>query len=96
MSRRTHVKTDNNVDVRYTTWVDMMIDMIEPKNLFFIGARGVGKTSSIVAKRSQKICKAMPGAYFAFLSDMSMRLTILCHHLLKVGNVWAGKKILIT
>jgi len=55
--------------VRYTTWVDMMIDMIEPKNLFFIGARGVGKTSSIVAKRSQKICKAMPGAYFAFLSD---------------------------
>ncbi|WP_271407309.1 hypothetical protein [Tenacibaculum soleae] len=69
MSRRTRVKIDNNVDARYITWVDMMIDMIEPKNLFFIGARGVGKTSSIVAKRSQKINESIPGAYFAFLSD---------------------------
>ena len=69
MSRRTRVKIDNNVDARYITWVDMMIDMVEPKNLFFIGARGVGKTSSIVAKRSQKINESIPGAYFAFLSD---------------------------
>lgn len=69
MSRRTHVKTDNNVDIRYTSWVKMMFDLVSPKNLFAIAGRGAAKTSDIVAERSMTINEDMPGAYFAFLSD---------------------------
>lgn len=69
MSRRTHVKTDNNVEVRYASWVKMMFDLVAPKNLFAIMGRGAGKTTDIVAERTMMINKDMPGAYIAFLSD---------------------------
>tara|TARA_R110002126_G_scaffold39767_3_gene117639 strand:- start:1089 stop:2774 length:1686 start_codon:yes stop_codon:yes gene_type:complete len=69
MSKRTHVKIDNNVEVRYTNWFSMMVQLIAPKNFFGIMGRGGGKTSDIVAKRSMMINEDMPGAYFAFLSD---------------------------
>ena len=69
MSRRTRVKPDNNVDVRYASWVKMMIDLTSPKNLFFIGGRGTTKTTDILAERSKIIGKDMPGAYFAWMAD---------------------------
>ena len=69
MSRRTRVKADNNVDVRYASWVKMMIDLVAPKNLFFIGGRGTAKTTDILAERSIKIGADMPGAYFAWMAD---------------------------
>ncbi|MGJ8760384.1 MAG: hypothetical protein ACSHXA_07540 [Polaribacter sp.] len=69
MSRRTHVKTDNNVDVRYASWLKMMFDLVAPKNLFGVIGRGGAKTTDIVAERSMMINKDMPGAYFAFLAD---------------------------
>jgi hypothetical protein len=69
MSRRTHVKTDKNVDVRYASWLKMMFDLVAPKNLFGVIGRGGAKTTDIVAERSMMINKDMPGAYFAFLAD---------------------------
>lgn len=42
--------------------------MICPKNLFLIAGRGTGKTSDILAKRSIRVIKDMPGAYLAFVA----------------------------
>lgn len=69
MSRKTRVKIDEQVEVRFASWLTMMIDLISPKNLFFIGGRGVAKTTEVVSNRSVKICEDMPGAYFFFSSD---------------------------
>lgn len=69
MSRRTHVKPDKNVAVRFASWFKMMIDLIAPKNLFAIAGRGTAKTTDILAERFITICKAMPGAYFAWVGD---------------------------
>ena len=69
MSRKTRVKINDNVDVRYATWIKMMVDLTAPKNLFLVAGRGTAKTEDILAERSMRICKAMPGAYFAFVSD---------------------------
>lgn len=69
MSRKTSVKINNNVDIRYATWFKMMVDLIAPKNFFGVAGRGTAKTEDILAERSIRICKAMPGAYFAFVSD---------------------------
>ena len=69
MSRRTHVKIDENVEVRFATWLKMMVDIVAPKNLFLVAGRATAKTTDILAERSMKICEDMPGAYFAFVSD---------------------------
>lgn len=67
MSRRTSVKRDHNVLVRFSSWVKMLIDIVAPKNLFFVGGRGTAKTTDIIAERSMVISKAMPGAYFGLV-----------------------------
>lgn len=69
MSRKTHVKINDDVDVRYATWFKMMVDLIAPKNFFGVAGRGTAKTEDILAERSMRICKDMPGAYFGFVSD---------------------------
>jgi hypothetical protein len=60
--------SDTNSDRRYTTWIELAIDLISPKNLFLIGGRGTGKTANILAKRSMKISEDMPGSYQAFVA----------------------------
>lgn len=52
----------------FANFISMVIDMIRPKNLFLIGGRGTGKTSDILAKRSMRVIKDMPGAYLAFVA----------------------------
>jgi len=69
MTRKTHVKINNDVDVRYANWVKMFIDLVAPKNLFLIAGRGTAKTEDIMAERSMRICQDMPGSYLAFLGD---------------------------
>lgn len=69
MTKRTRVKKDNNVDIRYETWVGVMTALIAAKNQFLIIGRGGGKTTNYMAERSMMINKAMPSAYFFFLSD---------------------------
>jgi len=69
MSRKTHVKINDHIEVRFASWLKMMVDLIAPKNLFLIVGRGGAKTTDIVAERSMKIGEDMPGAYFFFSSD---------------------------
>jgi len=69
MSRKTRVKIDEQVEVRFASWLTMMVDLISPKNLFLVVGRGGAKTTDIAAGRSIKICEDMPGAYFFFSSD---------------------------
>ena len=73
MSKRTHVRIDDtNVDGRLANKAQMLVDLIAPKDLYFIGGRALAKTSGIVAQRSQKIIHDMPGSYQMFVADTYM------------------------
>lgn len=70
MTKRTRVRIDDsNVDGRLANKAQMLVDLISPKDLYFIGGRALAKTSGIVAQRSQKIIHDMPGSYQMFVSD---------------------------
>lgn len=69
MTKRIHVKKDKNVNVVYETWLGVMCALIAAKNQILIIGRGGGKTTNYMAERSMMINKAMPSAYFFFLSD---------------------------
>jgi hypothetical protein len=70
MSRRTHVSLkDTDVDGRFANWVDTTIFLISPKNLRLIAGRAMAKTASIIAKRSQDVCRDMPKSYQIIVSD---------------------------
>lgn len=73
MSRRTHVSlNDKDVEVRYSNWISGVIDLIAPKNLWFLGGRATSKTGDIYAKRSQRIAHDMPRSMLAAVSDTYM------------------------
>ena len=73
MTKRTRVRIDDsNVDGRLANKAQMLVDLISPKDLYFIGGRALAKTSGIVAQRSQKIIHDMPGSYQMFVSDTYM------------------------
>lgn len=57
------------LDVRYSNWLSLMIDLIEPKDLYLIGGRGTAKTQDILAKRMIKIFKSMPGSAMSYTAD---------------------------
>ena len=64
------IKIDpEEVDIRYSNWISMLIDMMKPKNLFLYGGRGVAKTTDIMAKRTIDIVEDLPGGVFSFISD---------------------------
>jgi len=67
---KTKMKYDPEaVQLRYMNWLDMMINIMKPKNLYIYVARGGGKTQSILAHRTQDVCKEMPGGVFSFVAD---------------------------
>jgi hypothetical protein len=57
------------IEKRYANWVSMFIDMVSPKDLYFIGGRGTAKTESILAKRSKEVIESMPGGVFSWICD---------------------------
>lgn len=61
-------------ELRQTSWLKMVIDLIGPKNLYIIAGRGTGKTSDILADRAMEIVYDMPGALIAFVGDTYMNL----------------------
>lgn len=73
MSRKIDLKHEQ-VDLRYANWLKQTIDLISPKNLYLIAGRGMGKTSDILAERSQDIVYDMPGGSFAFVGDTYINL----------------------
>lgn len=58
-----------DVEIRYANRVKMLIDLIKPKNLVFVGGRGTAKSTDIIAERSIDVCYDMPRAPFAFVAD---------------------------
>lgn len=70
MKKIIHARTDfDDVELRYASWLKSLIDMMQPKNGFFVLGRGTGKTNDILAERSMDICYEMPHAYFALVGD---------------------------
>ena len=70
MSRKTSVNFDDiNVDPVYTNWLTMLIDLLQPKDLYLVAGRGTAKTTEIMAKRSQHIVHDMPRSQQVFTSD---------------------------
>lgn len=66
--------SEQDSEIRYANWIKMIIDLIKPKNLVFIGGRGTAKSTDIIAERSIDVCYDMPRAPFAFVADTYVNL----------------------
>jgi hypothetical protein len=70
MSRKTHVNFDDiNVNPIYANWLTILIDLLQPKDLYLVAGRATAKTSEVIAKRSQNIIYDMPRSQQVFVSD---------------------------
>lgn len=58
-----------NAEYQYLNPAGMGIEVLDPTNLYAVAGRATGKSTQILARRSIRISKAMPGAYFAFIGD---------------------------
>lgn len=65
---------DDDYEIRFSNWVMMMIDIIKPSVLAFIGGRGTAKSTEILAKRSIDVVQDMPRAPLAFVADTYVNL----------------------
>lgn len=63
-----------NAEYQYVNSFGMAVEVIDPTNLYIVGGRATGKTTQIIARRSVRVAKAMPGAYFAFTGDFYTNL----------------------
>lgn len=73
MSRiKTIPKHQNDIDLQYANWLQQTVLMLQPKNFFGVIGRGGGKTTGILAPRSQDIAEDMPGCYIAVSADTFM------------------------
>lgn len=70
MARKSTIKkSDPGVEFRYASWLKMLVDLIQPKNLFLPIGRGGAKTTDILAERTMDAAYDMPGASFALVGD---------------------------
>ncbi|AQX08043.1 hypothetical protein [Elizabethkingia ursingii] len=70
MKQKIHVKTDfDDVELRYTTWLKMVLDLMGPKNAFLVLGRATTKTTDFQAERSMDVCYDMPTSYLGFVAD---------------------------
>lgn len=58
-----------NAEFQYVNSIGMAVETIDPTSLYLVGGRATGKTTQIIARRSVRVIKSMPGAYFAFTGD---------------------------
>jgi hypothetical protein len=69
MSRKTHVSpTDPFINPQYSNWLNMLIEFIQPTDLFLIAGRGASKTD-IFAERLLNILYDMPHSQQVLVSD---------------------------
>lgn len=52
----------------------MIIDLVKPKNLVFVGGRGTAKSTDIIAERSIDVCWDMPRSPLALVADTYVNL----------------------
>lgn len=82
--------TEQDAELRYATWIKMIVDLIRPQNLYVVGGRGMAKSTEIIAERSIDIIYDMPKASFAFVSDTYVNL--LTNILPQIFIGWERKK----
>ncbi|MFA9191131.1 hypothetical protein AAGV28_07080 [Flavobacterium sp. FZUC8N2.13] len=69
MSRKTHVKhNDPFINPVYVNWLNLLCELISPKDLILLAGRGAAKTD-IFAQRSQNVMYDMPGSQQVIVSD---------------------------
>ncbi len=56
-------------EYHYVNPTQMAVEVYDPTNLYAVIGRAMGKTTVLQARRSIKVSKSMPGAYFAFIGD---------------------------
>lgn len=66
---KTKLDQDPGVDVRYSSQLGALCDWIDTTNFVTIGARGVAKSTVILASRSERCVRLMPGAPFAIVAN---------------------------
>ncbi len=69
MKKKIHVKNNEDKEIRFVSWLKMIVDLMKVKILVLILGRGTGKTSDIVAERVMHICDEMPKSYIALVAD---------------------------
>ena len=57
------------VDVRYSSQLGALCDMIDTTNFVAIGGRGVAKSTVVLAARSERCVRLMPGAPVAIVAN---------------------------
>lgn len=62
-------KYGGSTEFVYMSPAHMFLELVDPKDLNVVGGRALGKTTTIIARRSLRIIDSMPGAYFAFTGD---------------------------
>lgn len=62
------------VDIYQTNWLNVVVNLIGPKNLYLIAGRGSAKTTDILADRSMEVVYDMPGAPLALVGDTYVNL----------------------
>jgi hypothetical protein len=60
---------NGNAEFQYVNSAGMGIEVLDPQNLYVVAGRATGKTTQLIARRSIRVSKDMPGAYFAFVGD---------------------------
>ena len=62
-------KEETGAAVKYGSTAQVMCDWIDTTNLVFIGGRGMAKSTVILARRSERCVRLMPGAPFAIVAN---------------------------
>ncbi len=69
MSRKTHVShKDPFINPVYVNWLNLLCQLISPKDLYLLAGRGAAKTD-IFAQRSMDVMYDMPGSQQVLVSD---------------------------
>lgn len=58
----------------YSNPAGIFFELVDATNANVIAGRGTGKTTKLIARRTQRVGKSMPGAYFAFVGDFYSNL----------------------
>lgn len=58
----------------FSNWVKTNIMLAKPRDLYLYAGRGLGKTTDILAGRSEDVVREMPRGMFVFTSDTYMNL----------------------
>lgn len=82
--------TEEDAEIRYATWIKMLVDLVKPQNLYVVGGRGMAKSTEIIAERSIDVIYDMPRASFAFVSDTYVNL--MTNILPQIFIGWERKK----